>query len=155
MLNRFGGQFLVYNGTTLPGYLLPSPSILISPSLATATAGRISRSDRAMASGSMISGTGPSWAIFTGVIFQSTEKTPVGFSALTGSQSSVYYTMDLPAYPVGGTMNTQIWEGVLATISRELPEHIPWERMVTRSRYRIHDEDYLTHFSPSGPAELL
>ncbi len=98
-------------------------------------------------------GNGTVMGNLSGVVFQSTEKNPVGFSALTGSQSSVYYIMDLPEYPVGGTINTQIWEGALETDLREfrnISHGSGWSHVLDTA-YTM--KNTLTHFSPSGPGK--
>jgi beta propeller repeat protein len=151
--NRFGGQFLVYNGTMLPGYLLPAISILISPPLTSYGWQNITFRS--------VDGIGfhayPNNTIMgnlSGVIFQSNEINPAGFSASTGSASSINYTMNLTAYPVGGTMNTQVWESVLASdlADFQVIAHGGGWSHVLATAYTI--KNTKTHFSPSSPAKI-
>ncbi len=153
VVNRFSGQFLVYNGTTLPGYSQPVPSVLISPPLPDYGWQNITfRSSDGI--GFHNFGNETIMGNLSGVILQSTEKNPSGFSAATGSQSSVSYILDLPAYPVGGTINTKIWEGALPmelTEFRNISQGSGWSHVLDIS-YTI--KNTLTQFSPSGPAKL-
>ena len=153
VVNRFGGQFLVYNGTTLPGYSHPAPSVLISPPLTSYGWQNITfRSSDGI--GFHNFGNETLMGNLSGVILQSTEKNPPGFSAATGSQSSISYILDLPAYPVGGTINTQIWEGALPlhlTEFRNISQGSGWSHVLDTS-YTI--KNTLNHFSPGGPAKL-
>ena len=48
----------------------------------------------------------------TGVLLQTNEIVPTGFSSGTGPVS-VSYSTYLPSYPCSATLNTQVWEGVL------------------------------------------
>ncbi|PKL70513.1 MAG: hypothetical protein CVV30_03940 [Methanomicrobiales archaeon HGW-Methanomicrobiales-1] len=45
------------------------------------------------------------------VILLIKEINPVGFSTSTGIMSSINYSVTLPSYPTGATLNTQVWEG--------------------------------------------
>jgi PKD repeat protein len=108
----YGSQFLTYNTTKLSQYT-NTGSILICTDPALSSHGWknitfLSRDGIGFkASGTDIQGN------ITGVIFQTSEINPAGFTADTGKLSSVNYSISLSSYPVGGTVNTRIWEGVL------------------------------------------
>ena len=108
----YGSQFLTYNTTKLSQYT-NTGSILICTDPALLSHGWknitfLSRDGIGFkASGTDIQGN------ITGVIFQTSEINPAGFSVDTGRLSSVNYSISLSSYPVGGTVNTRIWEGVL------------------------------------------
>lgn len=151
--NRFGGQFLIYNGTCLPGYTLPTVSLLISPPLTSYGWQNITfRSSDGIGFHEYPNNT--IVGNLSGVIFQSNEILPAGFSVPTGPLSSLNYTMDLAAYPVGGTLNTQVWEGVLASDLDKF-EYIAagagWSKVLATA-YTI--KDTTNHFSPTGPTKI-
>ena len=108
----YGSQFLTYNTTKLSQYT-NTGSILICTDPALSSHGWknitfLSRDGIGFkTSGTDIQGN------ITGVIFQTSEINPAGFSADTGKLSSINYSVSLSSYPVGGTVNTRIWEGVL------------------------------------------
>jgi len=110
--NRFGGQFLVFDGSTLAGYANPAPGTLISPPLPGHGWQNITFLS-GDATGFHDFGNGTLMGNLTSVILQTKEINLAGFSKSTGAQSSINYSITLPSYPVGGTVNTQVWEGVL------------------------------------------
>jgi beta propeller repeat protein len=151
--NRFGGQFLVYNGTMHPGYLQPAASLLISPALPDYGWQNIT-----FRSGDGIGfhdyGNSTLMGNLTGVFFQSSEIIPAGFSVPTGSQSSVNYSLDLSSYPIGGTLNAQVWEGVLAPdlAKIQLIAHGSGWSHVLGTAYTL--KATKTHFNPGSPATI-
>ncbi|OPX64528.1 MAG: PKD domain protein [Methanoregula sp. PtaU1.Bin006] len=153
IVNRFGGQFLVYNGTTLPGYSMPSVSVLTTPELTEYGWQNITfRSNDN--SGFRNFGNETIMGNLSGVVFYSDVIHPAGFSPATGADSSIFYMLELPLYPAGGTMNTQVWEGVLdpdLTTFRYIG-HSSGFSHVLGVAYTIRNT--LTSFTPGGPARL-
>jgi len=153
IVNRFGGQFLVYNGTTLPGYSMPSASVLTTPELTEYGWQNITfRSNDD--SGFRNFGNETIMGNLSGVVFHSDVIHPAGFSPAIGADSSIFYMLELPSYPAGGTMNTQVWEGVLdpdLTTFRYIG-HSSGFSHVLGVAYTIRNT--LTSFTPGGPARL-
>jgi beta propeller repeat protein len=108
----YGSQFLTYDTTKLSQYT-NTGSILICTDPALSSHGWKNITFLSgdgigfKASGTSIQGN------ISGVIFQTNEINPAGFSVYTGKLSSINYSISLSSYPVGGTVNTRIWEGVL------------------------------------------
>lgn len=152
--DRFGGQFLVYDGTILPGYSLPVTSVLISPPLSIYGWKKITfMSEDGI--GFQDFGNDTVMGNLTGVILTSNDILPAGFSETTGSQSSINYTLDLTRYPKDGTMNTQIWEGALISDLenfRIVGHGSGWSHILGTAYTMKFSR---THFSPSSPATLF
>jgi beta propeller repeat protein len=151
--NRFGGQFLVYNGTALPGYSMPSASILISPPLTGYGWQNITfRSNDSIRFYTFENKT--IMGNLSGVVLESNDILPTSFSASIGPQSSIFYTMDLATYPVEGILNTQVWEGVIPKDDANvtyIAHQSGWDH-VLGTAYTI--KNTLTQFSPNGPVVL-
>jgi len=151
--NRFGGQFLVFDGTVLPGYELSDEFTLISPPLPGSGWQNItflSEDD----TGFYDHGNGTVTGNLTGVIFQGSVIQPAGFSDSVGSQSSINYALNLARYPEDGTINTQVWEGVLPSDLEKfrLIGHGGGWSHVLEIAYTI--KFTKTHVSPAYPATI-
>ncbi len=151
--DRFGGQFLVYDGTILPGYSLPETFLLVSPLLTSHGWQNITfLSEDGI--GFQDFGNDTVMGNLTGIIFNSNNIFPAGFSEEVGAQSSINYTLDLTRYPTTGTMNTQVWEGVLASDLenfRIVGHDSGWTHILATAYTMKFSK---THFSPSSPATL-
>lgn len=151
--DRFGGQFLTYDGTILPGYLLPETSILVSPSLTGYGWQKITfLSDDGI--GFQDFGNDTVMGNLTGAILNSNDIFPAGFSEETGSQSSINYSLDLTRYPTDGTINSQVWEDALPSDLDKFERigHGSGWSHILGTAYTMKFSK--THFSPSSPATL-
>lgn len=150
---RYGGQFLVFNGTTLPGYTLSGTTQLTTPPLTSYGWSGITfhSSD---SPGFHDYGNHTIMGNLSGAFFQSTEIRPAGFSVPTGRESSVNFSLDLPSYPNGGRLQSQIWEGAISsdlTNFQFIAQQSGWSHILGIA-YTL--KETKTSFSPSGPAKI-
>ncbi len=106
----FGTQFLTYDTTQLPGPVNTGNTLVCtSPQLLAHGWQNITFVSQDgigfIPHGTLIKGN------ISGVTFQTREINPVGFSIPTGALSSINYSIVLPSYPAGATLNTLVWEG--------------------------------------------
>ncbi len=108
--DRFGGQFLVFDGSILAGYANPEPGFLISPPLPDDGWQNITfiTTDP---DGFHDFKNGTLMGNISTVILQTVEIQPAVFSPATGPLSSINYSVTLDTWPKNAVLNTQVWEG--------------------------------------------
>jgi beta propeller repeat protein len=142
--NRYGGQFLIFDGIILAGYSNPSPSVLITPprvahgwqNITFVSEGTIGFHD---------CGNGTFMGNISSVIFQTTEMPLAAFTPRTGTQSSINYSITVPTYPVDASVNTQVWEGAIPS------DRTTFEYIASHSNFNaISDIAYTTKITRTG-----
>jgi len=105
--NRFGGQFLTYNTGLLPDFSSSGSALVSHPPVAYGWKNvTFLTSDRSgfFANSSTVTGN------LTGIIFQTNDIRPAGFSPNLGHFPSVSYQTALPLFPDHASLSTDIWE---------------------------------------------
>jgi beta propeller repeat protein len=151
---RFGGQFLVFDGTTLAGYATPAPDVLVSPPLAGDGWQNITFITEDPA-GFHDFGNDTLMGNISSVILQTIEIEPAGFKKSTGALSSVNYSVTLDTWPENAVLRTQLWEGyttaalaVFRTIASRSGYTYLWDVVYTTKISK-------TNFPASGTARLF
>ena len=105
--NRFGGQFLTYNTGLLPDFSSSGSALVSHPPVAYGWQNvTFLTSDRSgfFVNSSTVTGN------LTGIIFQTNDIHPAGFSPNLGNFPGVSYKAALQSYPDHASLSTDIWE---------------------------------------------
>ncbi|MGA2121723.1 MAG: PKD domain-containing protein [Methanoregula sp.] len=140
--SQYGPQFVTFNTTTLSG-ISGTALICTDPALLSHGFQNITfLSNDGI--GFTVSGTDITGNI-SGVILQTEDIKPSGFSKRTGDSLVINYVIRSPTYPVGGTVNTRVWEGALAS------DMTLFQKIATLSNFLgVSDLAYTTKITKTG-----